>query len=86
MRTQQVPPSLTIITRLTCAMLVSGMIALTGCTKEALEPVNTVEWYKAHEAEREAMLTKCLNNPGQLAETPNCVNAKEAASRLFLGS
>jgi len=77
---------LTVSTRLTCAVLLSGMITLTGCTKEALEPVNTVEWYKAHEAEREAMLKKCLDNPGQLAETPNCVNAKEAASRLFLGS
>ena len=76
----------TVSTWLTCAVFLSGIIALTGCTKEALEPVNTVEWYKAHEAEREAMLKKCLNNPGQLAETPNCVNAKEAASRLFLGS
>ncbi len=76
----------TITTWMTCAVLLSGMIALTGCTKEALEPVNTVEWYKTHEAEREAMLKKCLNNPGQLAETPNCVNAKEAASRVFLGS
>ncbi|MDR4470971.1 MAG: EexN family lipoprotein [Nitrospira sp.] len=71
---------------LTCAVLLSGMIALTGCTKEALEPVNTVEWYKAHDAEREIMLQKCQSNPGQLAETPNCINAKEAASRLFLGS
>ena len=77
---------LTVSTWLTCAVFVSGMIPLTGCTKEALEPVNTVEWYKAHEAEREAMLKKCFANPGQLAETPNCVNAKEAASRLFLGS
>ncbi|MGE0645345.1 MAG: EexN family lipoprotein [Nitrospira sp.] len=76
----------TISTWCACAVLISGTIALTGCTKEALEPVNTVEWYKAHDVEREAMLTKCLNNPGQLAETPNCVNAKEAASRLFLGS
>ena len=77
---------LTISVGLTWAMLLSGMITLTGCTKEALEPVNTVEWYKAHDAEREAMLQKCQSNPGQLAETPNCVNAKEAASRLFLGS
>jgi hypothetical protein len=76
----------TISTWCACAVLISGTIALTSCTKEALEPVNTVEWYKAHDVEREAMLTKCLNNPGQLAETPNCVNAKEAASRLFLGS
>lgn len=84
--TTQRSSQLTVSTWVTCAVLLSGMIALTGCTKEALEPVNTVEWYKAHEAEREAMLKKCLDNPGQLAETPNCVNAKEAASRLFLGS
>ena len=62
MNTNQVPPSVTVITGFACAMLIGGMIALTGCTKEALEPVNTVEWYKAHDAEREAMLTKCLNS------------------------
>ena len=86
MSTHQVPQNVTVTTGFACAMLIGGIIALTGCTKEALEPVNTVEWYKAHDTERKAMLTKCLNNPGQLAETPNCVNAKEAASRLFLGS
>jgi len=86
MSTHQSPQDVTVTTRFAFAMLIGGMIALTGCTKEALEPINTVEWYKAHDAERDAMLTKCLNNPGQLAETPNCVNAKEAASRLFLGS
>ena len=76
---------LTVSTWVTCAVLLSGMIALTGCTKEALEPVNTVEWYKAHEAEMTAMVKKCHSNPGQLASTPNCVNAQEAMSLTVRG-
>ena len=75
----------TISTWCACAVLISGTIALTGCTKEALEPVNTVEWYKAHEAEMTAMVKKCHSNPGQLASTPNCVNAQEAMSLTVRG-
>lgn len=85
MRTHQVPPSVTVTTGVICAMLIGGMIALTGCTKEALEPVNTVEWYKAHEEEMTAMVKKCHSNPGQLASTPNCVNAQEAMSLTVRG-
>ena len=76
---------LTFSTWLTCAVLIGGMIALTGCTKESLEPVNTVEWYKTHEAEMTAMVKKCHSNPGQLASTPNCVNAQEAMSLTVRG-
>lgn len=66
-------------------VVLSGVIGLTGCTQEALDPVQTVEWYKSHEAERTAMVTKCHNNPGQLASTPNCVNAQQAVSDIFRG-
>ena len=66
-------------------VVVSGAIGLTGCTQEAIDPVQTVEWYKSHEAERTAMVTKCHNNPGQLASTPNCVNAQQAVSDIFRG-
>lgn len=67
------------------SLALSGVIGLAGCTKEALDPVQTVEWYKQHEAERIAMATKCQNNPGQLASTPNCINAKQAVSDVFMG-
>ncbi len=66
-------------------LVLSGAMGLSGCTQEALDPVHTVEWYKSHEAERTAMVTKCHNNPGQLASTPNCVNAQQAVSDIFRG-
>ncbi len=66
-------------------LLLSGFLGVVGCTKEALDPVQTVEWYKQHEAERMAMIQKCMNNPGQLEGTPNCVNARGAADALFRG-
>jgi len=46
-------------------LVLSGVLGIVGCTPEALEPVQSVAWYKAHEAERVAMATKCHNNPGQ---------------------
>ena len=58
-------------------------LSLTACTKEALDPVHDVEWYKTHEGERKDMLTRCHNNPGQLAITPNCVNAEQAAREVM---
>jgi hypothetical protein len=66
-------------------LVLSGFLGVAGCTKESLEPVQTVEWYKTHEAERMAVLQKCMNNPGQLEGTPNCVNARGAADALFRG-
>ena len=67
------------------SLVLSGVFGLAGCTQEALEPVQTVAWYKAHEAERIAMATKCHNNPGQLEKTPNCINAQQAVSDIFMG-
>lgn len=58
--------------------LFMGM-SLTSCAKEAWDPAHDVEWYKTHEGERKDMLAKCHNNPGQLAITPNCINAEQAA-------
>lgn len=50
--------------------------ALSACGPK--ETVQTVDWYKAHPAERDAMLNRCQANPGELADTPNCVNATDA--------
>lgn len=66
-------------------LVLSAAIGLAGCTKEALDPVQTVEWYKTHETERMTVIQKCLNNPGQLEGTPNCINARGAADALFRG-
>lgn len=45
---------------------------------QIVEAVQTVDWYKAHDAERHSMLAKCRNNPGQIGATPNCINASRA--------
>ena len=66
-------------------LVLSGVLEIVGCTQEALEPVQSVAWYKAHEAERVAMASKCHNNPGQLQKTPNCINAQQAVDDIAMG-
>lgn len=62
----------------------SALIALTGCKedqpKAETETVRSVEWFKEHKAERKTQLNECKKNPGELAATPNCVNASRADS------
>lgn len=50
--------------------------ALAGCGDNT--PVQTVEWYKQHDAERKEMVDKCNDNPGQTELAANCTNAKQA--------
>jgi predicted Fe-S protein YdhL (DUF1289 family) len=52
------------------------MTALIGCGESTA--VQTVEWYKDHNAERKEILVKCNNNLGELTKSPNCVNAQQA--------
>jgi hypothetical protein len=59
----------------------AALSILVGCREDKLpEAVQTVEWYEAHKAERAERLAKCGANPGELAATPNCVNASHANS------
>lgn len=55
---------------------------LAGCGENT--PVQTVDWYKEHETERTAMIAKCKDNPGELAASPNCINATTAANHLVV--
>jgi hypothetical protein len=66
-----------------------GMLSmLVSCKEEkpVAEIVQTVDWYKAHKTERAEMLAKCNNNPGELAASPNCVNASRADSAITWGA
>lgn len=47
-------------------------------------PVQTVEWYTTHDAERLAMIQKCKNSPGEMELSANCVNAQAAADKKDL--
>lgn len=62
--------------------LAAAAAALAGCSENT--PVQTVDWYKANEAERTAMISKCKANPGQLEASPNCINAVTAANHLAI--
>lgn len=45
---------------------------------QPLPPENqrTVEWYATHPRERAQVRRICLNDPGHLATSPDCINAK----------
>lgn len=63
-----------------------GLALVAGCTRAPQEAVRTVEYYRAHDTEREAILAECADDPGTLARAPNCINAREAARREGIGS
>jgi type II secretion system protein G len=54
----------------------SSSLLVAACN--TVEPVHTVDWYASHEVERTAVVNKCQNDPGELANAPNCVNASQA--------
>ncbi|EJC0967065.1 EexN family lipoprotein [Salmonella enterica subsp. enterica serovar Newport] len=68
--------------KLSIALVVAAVLA--GCGENT--PVQTADWYKAHDKERREMLAKCKSSPGELAASPNCVNARSAQSQIDLGS
>lgn len=59
------------------AVVILASFTLAGCFDESLDtgPVQTVDWYKEHDNERQTLLEKCSNNPGELKNDPNCTNA-----------
>lgn len=65
--------------KLSIALTVAA-VALAGCGEKTI--IQTVDWYKTHEAERTAMIAKCKDNPSELAALTNCINATTAANHL----
>lgn len=60
----------------------AAIVILSACKEDA--PVQTVEWYKGHDAERAQMIAECRNNPGETAASANCINASQADNQLQL--
>lgn len=58
---------------------VFAALALAACERE----VQTVEWYKAHDAERMEVVRECKANPDKLSKTENCINAKQANRDIY---
>lgn len=71
-------------TLIKCIILCWMIFSFMGCSSEEIK---TVEWYMAPE-NKEALhekIAQCRNNPGKLSQTPNCINAQEAADKIVLG-
>lgn len=57
-----------------------------ACVPSPKAPHLTVEYYRDHPSERTEMMAACARDPGALAKTPDCVNARLAASQADIGS
>ncbi len=60
-------------------LIVVLSLAITAC-KGDISDVKSVEWFHNNPQERTQTLKECKNNPGELKETPNCINASQAES------
>ncbi|MGO3741913.1 EexN family lipoprotein [Kerstersia sp.] len=63
-----------------------GIAALTILSACSSEKEHDVQYYLDHPTERAAKIEECVNNPGKLDSTVNCVNAKEAQVRQEFSS
>ena len=64
---------------------------LSVCVPAAAQPLppenqRTVEWYASHPSERTQVRRICLNDPGHLAQSPDCINAKRGDLAATLNS
>lgn len=61
-------------------LIIAGLIAVstTAVSAQMLPPENqrTVAWYASHPSERTQVRRICLNDPGHLMQSPDCINAK----------
>jgi hypothetical protein len=68
-----------------CLGIVVTVSAAVSCAPVP-DQANTVTYYRAHATERDAQLKKCVDDPGSIGRTPDCVNAREAARLEGIGS
>ena len=68
----------------TFAVLTMLVLSFSVCKAEETK---TVEWYLKPENKvaLETKLAECKNNPGEVWETPNCVNARMKKKKRTLG-
>ena len=65
--------------KLLLCVVVVPMLFVLGCDeKKPEDPVKTADWYKEHKEARVAKISECNTNPGELRDTPNCINAQHA--------
>jgi hypothetical protein len=69
-----------------CLGFVVTAVSAADCAPVPDLATQTVDYYTGHARERQTMLEQCQNNPGELARSPNCVNAMAAARLAGQGS
>jgi uncharacterized protein YciW len=57
-----------------------------ACAPAPDRSAHDVGYYRAHAPERNQRLQACTNDPGSLADHPDCVNAREAERLEGIGS
>ena len=64
-------------------MLTAAVVSLAGCNEaDTGRQTKNVGWFFDHRDELAAALKAWRDNPGELAKTPNCVNANEARNKV----
>ena len=53
------------------------ILGITACSKQEAKGYD-VEYFKQNAEMRTKTLQECRNNPGELEDTPNCINAEQA--------
>jgi hypothetical protein len=48
-----------------------------------LKETRTVSWFEANQSERDRAIKICTDNPGELRDNPNCINAHQASNRHY---
>ncbi|KAB2765597.1 EexN family lipoprotein [Brucella anthropi] len=62
-------------------LILTAFVLLSACTEKA-EATYTVEELLTDQGMLSRILDKCRNNPGELRNTVNCMNAEAANSKL----
>ena len=64
-------------------LLTAAAVSLAGCNEAGTSrQAKTVGWFFHHRDELAVALKGCSDNPGELGQTPNCINANEARNQV----
>jgi len=66
-------------------ILLVSTVSHAGAQPLPPESQRTVEWYASHPSERTQVRRICLNDPGHLAMSPDCINAKRGDLAAAIG-
>ena len=69
-----------------CLGLVVTILSTASCAPAPDRAAHTVEEYAKDATLRASEMKVCVNDPGTVGATPDCVNAREAERRAGIGS